>query len=68
MRQGIEPSFSTPYIDFHFIYSSDDFTGRIMATAADQISVQESHCRVVSNLRVGVMSDNRGSAQCFSVT
>ncbi|MCP6711605.1 tail fiber domain-containing protein, partial [Klebsiella pneumoniae] len=40
LTQAIELSFSTPYIDFHFNYSTDDFTGRIMATAADQISVQ----------------------------
>ncbi|MEH3915730.1 tail fiber domain-containing protein [Klebsiella pneumoniae] len=62
--QAIELSFSTPYIDFHFNYSTDDFTGRIMATAADQISVQGSHWRVDRDLRVGGMADIGGWAQC----
>lgn len=29
--QALELSMGTPYIDFHFNYSTDDFTGRIMA-------------------------------------
>ncbi|HDZ9695262.1 TPA: tail fiber domain-containing protein [Klebsiella pneumoniae] len=62
--QAIELSFSTPYIDFHFNYSTDDFTGRIMATAADQISVQGSHWRVDRDLRVGGMADIAGWTQC----
>ncbi|WAL55464.1 tail fiber domain-containing protein (plasmid) [Klebsiella variicola subsp. tropica] len=62
--QAIELSMSTPYIDFHFNYSTDDFTGRIMATAADQISVQGSHWRVDRDLRVGGMADIGGWAQC----
>ena len=62
--QAIELSFSTPYIDFHFNYSTDDFTGRIMATAADQISVQGSHWRVDRDLRVGGMADIGGWTQC----
>ncbi|HBS3630187.1 tail fiber domain-containing protein [Klebsiella pneumoniae] len=62
--QAIELSFSTPYIDFHFNYSTDDFTGRIMATAADQISVQGSHWRVDRDLRVGGMADIKGWTQC----
>ncbi|HCA5498949.1 TPA: tail fiber domain-containing protein [Klebsiella pneumoniae] len=62
--QAIELSFSTPYIDFHFNYSNDDFTGRIMATAADQISVQGSHFRVDRDLRVGGAADIGGWTQC----
>lgn len=62
--QSIELSFGTPYIDFHFNYSTDDFTGRIIATAADQISVQRSHLRVDRDLRVGGMADIGGWAQC----
>jgi hypothetical protein len=57
---------STPYIDFHFNDSTDDYTGRIMATAADQISVQGSHWRVDRDLRVGGMADIGGWAQCGS--
>lgn len=64
LTQAIELSFSTPYIDFHFNYSTDDFTGRIMATAADQISVQGSHWRVDRDLRVGGMADIKGWTQC----
>ncbi|PLC23787.1 phage tail protein, partial [Klebsiella pneumoniae] len=64
LTQAIELSFSTPYIDFHFNYSTDDFTGRIMATAADQISVQGSHWRVDRDLRVGGMADIGGWTQC----
>lgn len=64
LTQAIELSFSTPYIDFHFNYSTDDFTGRIMATAADQISVQGSHWRVDRDLRVGGMADIKGLTQC----
>ncbi len=62
--QALELSMGTPYIDFHFNYSTDDFTGRIMATAADQISVQGSHWRVDRDLRVGGMADIGGWAQC----
>lgn len=62
--QALELSFSTPYIDFHFNYSTDDFTGRIVATAADQISVQGSHLRVDRDLRVFGMADIKGWAQC----
>lgn len=62
--QSIELSFGTPYIDFHFNYSTDDFTGRIIATAADQISVQRSHLRVDRDLRVFGMADIKGWAQC----
>ena len=62
--QALELSFSTPYIDFHFNYSTDDFTGRIIATAADQISVQSSHLRVDRDLRVFGMADIKGWAQC----
>lgn len=62
--QAIELSFGTPYIDFHFNYSTDDFTGRIVATAADQISVQGSHLRVDRDLRVFGMADIKGWAQC----
>lgn len=62
--QALELSFSTPYIDFHFNYSPDDFTGRIIATAADQISVQGSHLRVDRDLRVFGMADIKGWAQC----
>lgn len=62
--QAIELSFSKPYIDFHFNYSTDDFTGRIMATAADQISVQGSHWRVDRDLRVGGMAYIAGWTQC----
>jgi hypothetical protein len=51
--QALELSMSTPYIDFHFNYSTDDFTGRIITTAADQLSVQGSHLRVDRDLRVG---------------
>ncbi|MBG2268125.1 tail fiber domain-containing protein [Klebsiella pneumoniae] len=64
LTQAIELSFSTPYIDFHFNYSTDDFTGRIMATAADKISVQGSHWRVDRDLRVGGMADIGGWTQC----
>ncbi|SXL22337.1 tail fiber domain-containing protein [Klebsiella pneumoniae] len=64
LTQAIELSFSTPYIDFHFNYSTDDFTGRIMATAADQISVQGSHWRVDRDLRVGGAADIGGWTQC----
>lgn len=64
LTQAIELSFSTPYIDFHFNYSNDDFTGRIMATAADQISVQGSHFRVDRDLRVGGAADIGGWTQC----
>lgn len=59
--KAIELSFSTPYIDFHFNYSTDDFTGRIIATAADQISVQGSHLRVDRDLRVFGMADIKGT-------
>ncbi|ALJ98203.1 tail fibers protein [Klebsiella phage vB_KpnS-MUC-5] len=62
--QAMELSFSTPYIDFHFNYSTDDFTGRIIATAADQISVQGSHLRVDRDLRVFGMADIKGWTQC----
>lgn len=62
--QAIELSFGSPYIDFHFNYSTDDFTGRIIATAADQISVQGSHWRVDRDLRVGGMADIKGWTQC----
>lgn len=62
--QALELSFSTPYIDFHFNYSPDDFTGRIIATAADQISVQGSHLRVDRDLRVFGMADIKGWTQC----
>lgn len=62
--KAIELSFETPYIDFHFNYSTDDFTGRIVATAADQISVQGSHLRVDRDLRVFGMADIKGWAQC----
>lgn len=62
--QAIELSFSTPYIDFHFNYSTDDFTGRIMATAADQLSVQGSHLRVDRDLRVGQAADIGSWLQC----
>lgn len=62
--QALELSFSTPYIDFHFNYSTDDFTGRIIATAADQISVQSSHLRVDRDLRVFGMADIKGWTQC----
>ncbi|XFR88829.1 tail fiber domain-containing protein [Klebsiella pneumoniae] len=62
--QALELSMGTPYIDFHFNYSTDDFTGRIMATAADQISVQGSHWRVDRDLRVGGMADIGGWTQC----
>lgn len=62
--QAIELSFGTPYIDFHFNYSTDDFTGRIIATAADQISVQGSHLRVDRDLSVFGMADIKGWAQC----
>jgi hypothetical protein len=61
--QAIELSMSTPYIDFHFNYSTDDFTARIITTA-DQISVQGSHLRVDRDLRVGGMADIGGWAQC----
>lgn len=62
--QAIELSFGSPYIDFHFNYSTDDFTGRIIATAADQISVQSSHLRVDRDLRVFGMADIKGWTQC----
>lgn len=62
--QSIELSFGTPYIDFHFNYSTDDFTGRIIATAADQISVQRSHLLVDRDLRVFGMADIKGWTQC----
>lgn len=62
--QAIELSFGSPYIDFHFNYSTDDFTGRIIATAADQISVQGSHLRVDRDLRVFGMADIKGWTQC----
>ena len=62
--QALKLSFSMPYIDFHFNYSPDDFTGRIIATAADQISVQGSHLRVDRDLRVFGMADIKGWAQC----
>lgn len=62
--QAIELSFGSPYIDFHFNYSPDDFTGRIIATAADQISVQSSHLRVDRDLRVFGMADIKGWTQC----
>lgn len=62
--QALELSFSMPYIDFHFNYSPDDFTGRIIATAADQISVQGSHLRVDRDLRVFGMADIKGLTQC----
>ncbi|MFO5890597.1 tail fiber domain-containing protein, partial [Klebsiella pneumoniae] len=63
MTQAIELSFSTPYIDFHFNYSTDDFTGRIMATAADQISVQGSQGRVDRDLRVGGLAETGASGK-----
>ncbi|WP_063666570.1 tail fiber domain-containing protein [Klebsiella pneumoniae] len=62
--QALELSFSMPYIDFHFNYSTDDFTGRIIATASDQISVQGSHLRVDRDLRVFGMADIKGWTQC----
>lgn len=62
--KAIELSFGSPYIDFHFNYSTDDFTGRIIATAADQISVQSSHLLVDRDLRVGGMADIGGWTQC----
>ena len=62
--KAIELSFGSPYIDFHFNYSTDDFTGRIIATAADQISVQSSHLRVDRDLRVFGMADIKGWTQC----
>ncbi|MFW2987747.1 tail fiber domain-containing protein [Klebsiella pneumoniae] len=65
LTQAIELSFSTPYIDFHFNYSTDDFTGRIIATAADQISVQGSHWRVDRDLRVGGAASIGGWTQCL---
>jgi hypothetical protein len=50
--QAIELSMSTPYIDFHFNNSTDDYTARIITTA-DQLSVQGSHLRVDRDLRLG---------------
>jgi hypothetical protein len=50
--QSIEISDSTPYIDFHFGNSTADYTGRIIATAVDQLNVSGSHLWIERDLKV----------------
>lgn len=50
--QSIELSDSTPYIDFHFGNSTADYTGRIIATAVDQLNVSGSHLWIERDLKV----------------
>ncbi|VTN34258.1 putative phage tail protein [Klebsiella pneumoniae] len=54
----------TPYIDFHHNKSANDYTARIITTAADQLSVQGSHLRVDRDLRVGQAADIGSWLQC----
>ncbi|MEG9888473.1 tail fiber domain-containing protein [Klebsiella pneumoniae] len=62
--QALELSMGTPYIDFHHNKSANDYTARIITTAADQLSVQGSHLRVDRDLRVGQAADIGSWMQC----
>ncbi|MEW4135643.1 tail fiber domain-containing protein, partial [Klebsiella pneumoniae] len=62
--QALELSMGTPYIDFHHNKSANDYTARIITTAADQLSVQGSHLRVDRDLRVGQAADIGSWLQC----
>ncbi|PYZ09783.1 tail fiber domain-containing protein, partial [Klebsiella pneumoniae] len=62
--QAIELSMNTPYIDFHHNKSANDYTARLITTAADQLSVQGSHLRVDRDLRVGQAADIGSWMQC----
>ncbi|HHR0883267.1 TPA: tail fiber domain-containing protein [Klebsiella pneumoniae] len=62
--QAIELSMNTPYIDFHHNKSANDYTARLITTAADQLSVQGSHLRVDRDLRVGQAADIGSWIQC----
>lgn len=62
--QALELSMGTPYIDFHHNKSANDYTARIITTAADQLSVQGSHLRVDKDLRVGQAADIGSWLQC----
>lgn len=48
---GLELTSATPYLDFHFGNSTADYTGRIIATAVDQLSVSGSHLRIERDFR-----------------
>ncbi|HGS7548982.1 TPA: tail fiber domain-containing protein [Klebsiella quasipneumoniae subsp. similipneumoniae] len=62
--QALELSMGTPYIDFHHNKSANDYTARLITTAADQLSVQGSHLRVDRDLRVGQAADIGSWMQC----
>ena len=62
--QALELSMGTPYIDFHHNNSTNDYTARLITTAADQLSVQGSHLRVDRDLRVGQAADIGSWIQC----
>ena len=52
VREGLEISGATPYIDFHFAHSEADYTTRIKETAAGQLEI-------IGNLNVtGTLSGN----------
>lgn len=64
---GLELYYSTPFIDFHWNNSSADYTGRIIADAADTLSIVSSKLSLTGNLYFNnscgfSMRDNAGNS------
>lgn len=50
---GIELFHKTPFIDWHYDDTSDDYTARLIATARDVLTLQGSHLNIANSLNVG---------------
>lgn len=56
MNNGIELYHATPYIDFHYANSTEDYTARIISTSTSMLRIQHSSLWVEYTLSAGWMA------------